>query len=116
MDSTQALAQLNLHLQPEIEPLLSPEELGFLLEDMQGVDANGKKPIDAGWIPTYDRAALASAVTRGWEIKAAKVVTDVNHAEDGAQFSASDMHEHCMKQADRWRKRISAGVTLRRSV
>ena len=116
MDSTQALAQLSVHLQASVDPVLSSDELGVLLEEMQRVDENGKKPIDVGWIPTYDRAALASAVVRGWEMKAAKVVADVNHAEDGAQFSASDVHEHCMKQAASWRKRIVAGISLKRSV
>jgi hypothetical protein len=58
---------------------------------------------------------LRAAVVLGWEMKAAKVVPDVNHAEDGAQFSASNLHDHCMAQAAKWRRRIVAGVPLKRS-
>lgn len=116
MDLAQATAQLSAHLQPTIDPVLTSDDIAVLLEGMRGIDADGKAPSDIGWTPTYDRAALASVVVLGWEMKAAKAVPDVNHAEDGAQFSASNIHDHCIVQADKWRKRIVAAVPLKRSM
>lgn len=120
MDAAAALNLLTVHTQATVDPVLSAAELGVLLDDMAGVDAEGRAPSETGWVPTYERAALPSVVVLGWEMKAAKAAPEVTYAADGAQFSNSDVYAHCLAQADRWRRRvivsIPAAVPLARRV
>ena len=112
MDEATALALVTAHTQASIDPTLSAEELALLVDEMKGIDVDGKAPADEGWTPTYDRAALPSAVVQGWEMKAAKAVPEISYTSDGSQFSNSDVHKHCLAQADRWRRRVIVSIPV----
>lgn len=57
---------------------------------------------DAGgpWSPTWD---INRAVARGWKIKAGKVAGAYDVGADGDNLARSQIHAHCLEQADSYR-------------
>lgn len=49
------------------------------------------------WAPTYD---LDAAAARGWRMKAGKAAGRFDFAEDGQQFTRSQIMAHCIGMAD----------------
>jgi hypothetical protein len=93
-----AKARLRLRLQASQEPVLTDQELQDLLTIHALEDVNGVIPNGDGWVGTWD---FAGALREGWLVKAAKVVPDITYMVDGAQYTMSDMHKHCLEMADR---------------
>lgn len=93
-----AKARLRLKLQASIEPVLTDQELEDLLTIHALEDVNGLAPSATGWVGTWD---FPAALRDGWLLKAAKVVPDINYTADGAQYSMSDMHAHCLMMAEK---------------
>lgn len=60
------------------------------------LDADGRKPTDAGWTPTYDLHAAAADV---WEEIAARLASQYDFDADGARFARSQTHQHALAQA-----------------
>jgi hypothetical protein len=94
-----AKARVRLKCQASAEPTLTDQEIDDLLAIYAYADADGRAPDDAAWIGTWD---LPEVYRQGWLLKAAKVVGDVTYSADGAQYSQSDMHRHCLEQANRY--------------
>lgn len=92
-----ALARLKLEAQATIDPKLSDAECQTILDMFALEDTSGLAPSDTGWEGTWD---LTSAYRKAWLIKARKASADVDYDVDGARYSASQMHEHCMTQAN----------------
>jgi hypothetical protein len=99
MTVDQALARLRLNVQPSSYPTLAEQELVDILAIYAVPDADGILPDELGWVGTWD---ITAASRKGWLVKAAKAVGDVNYNSDGSQTSLSDIHAHCMAQADRY--------------
>lgn len=59
------------------------------------------------WTPTYDLARAAADV---WEEKAGTVVGYFDFQADGARFDKSQVYEHYMAQARKWRSRRAVGT------
>lgn len=91
-----ALARLRINCQAASAPVLSDPELDDLLAYYALADSSGLPPDDPAWVGTWD---LQAAYRKGWLVKAGKVVDEVNYSVDGAQYSTSDMHAHCMSMA-----------------
>jgi hypothetical protein len=91
-----ALARLRINTQAASEPVLTEQELDDLLSMYALEDADGLAPDEVGWSGTWD---MAAASRKGWLLKAGKVVSDVTYQADGASYSQSDMHAHCMAMA-----------------
>lgn len=100
-----AKARLRLKLQAAVEPVLTDQELTDLLTMHAREDVNGVAPDGDGWIGTWD---VAGALRDGWLLKAAKVVPHVSYQVDGAQYSMSDMYQHCIDMS----KRVGAIGTI----
>jgi len=91
-----ALARLKLYLQPDSEPTLSELEVdalldAYALEDAQGIARDGE-----GWLGLWD---IRAAKRKGWLLKAAKVVADVDYDVDGSKYTQDQLSQHCLAQA-----------------
>lgn len=67
-------------------------------------DADGLKPTDTGWTPTYDLPAAAADV---WEEKGAAAVGNFDFSADGGSFSRNQVHQQCMQMARHYKSRAS---------
>lgn len=94
---TTALARLKLNVQPTSEPTLSDDELDTILDLYALEDSQGLGPLDDGWLGLWD---VRAASRRAWQVKAAKVVADVDYDADGAKYTQSQLHDHCLTQAE----------------
>lgn len=90
-----ALARLALNCQPQSDPVLSALELDTILDMYALEDGNGVAPDGAGWLGLWD---IRAASRKAWQVKAAKVVADVDYDADGAKYTQSQLHEHCLAQ------------------
>jgi len=60
------------------------------------MDSQGLDPEADGWLGLWD---IRGASRKGWLLKAAKVVSDVDYDVDGAKYTQSQLTDHCLKQA-----------------
>lgn len=91
------------------EPVLTEEEINFLVNRCKRVDINGVTADDDLWEPTW---SLNSSVAMGWELKAAKVATAVDVATAKTKLSRSQLFDQLMKMADRWRRRVLDAIDI----
>jgi hypothetical protein len=70
----EARALLEARLQPQVSPALTPDEVDGLLARAQVADAAGVLPGAPGYTPTWGEAAVASAISEGFAMKAAKAI------------------------------------------
>lgn len=70
--------------------------------------------IDNGgeWSPTWD---LDAAAADGWQTKAGKAAGSFDFAEDGQQFTRSQMHAHCIAMITLYSARQVGSVTVNAS-
>lgn len=73
-------------------PTLSDDDIDDLLTQFSIVDADGLKPSDDDWTPTYN---LRAAAAEGWRSKAAKAAELQSTDLDGDRMSADQVFEHC---------------------
>ncbi|MCC6328992.1 MAG: hypothetical protein IT174_10780 [Acidobacteria bacterium] len=74
------------------EPVLANDEIESLLAMFAVVDADGLKPTDPEWRPTY---RLKAAAAEGWRWKAAKAAELISSDLDGDRMSAHQVFYHC---------------------
>ena len=101
--------RIEVFTQAGSEPKLSPEALEELVRMSKREDSSKRPPTDANWEPTWN---INAAVALGWEMKAAAVVTDFDIRSADQDLSRSQMHEMCLKQADRWKRRVTESPQL----
>lgn len=109
MTEQEALARLRRMVDADSEPTLSDEDLLDCLERSKVVDSNGLPPSDPDWEPTWQ---LALGAVEGWMRKAGKLAGAYNVRVDGAQFDRGQMHEHCLRMADYYRRRLVHSIPL----
>lgn len=104
---TTALARLRLNVQPDADPTLTSDELDTILDLYALQDANGAVPGEDAWLGLWD---IRAASRKAWQVKAAKVVSDVDYDVDGSKYTQSQLTEHCLKQADLYADQGSATI------
>lgn len=102
-----ALARLMLNCQPASDPVLSGDELDTILDLYALADAQGLAPYEDGWLGLWD---IRAASRKAWQVKAAKVVADVDYDVDGAKYTQSQLHAHCLAQADLFADQGTANI------
>lgn len=102
-----ALETLTRMVAADIHPGVDGPTLDALLDDARQVDSWGRHWDDEGWIETFDLNAAAAA---GWEAKAGRLSDRFDVSTDGSALQRSQLHAHCLAQADRYRARIASGV------
>lgn len=96
----------------DLEPSLQLYEVEAIVERSARPDGEGNAPGTDGWTATYD---LNAATAMAWERKAAMVATSkFDVTVDGQTLRRSQVYEHCMAEAKRYRSRIVG--TVRRDV
>ncbi len=96
-------------LQASVHPLFDNFEIDDLLQDARRADADGRAPVDADWVGTYD---LNSAAVQGWEMKAGKTAHQYYWSASGQQFNPQQYHEHCLTMAEQYRRKIIVSVPV----
>lgn len=61
------------------------------------------------WAPTFD---LSAAAAQGWRMKAGKAAGRFDFAEDGQQFSRSQVVAHCTAMAERYERRTAGSARI----
>lgn len=91
----------------------SDTELAAIVARYPLADITGEWPyltsgsVNTDWTATYD---LASAAAEIWEDKAGTVTGHFDFQADGARFDKSQVYDHHMQQARRWRSRRAVGT------
>lgn len=106
MNATDALNRLKRMVQSSIEPTLSDAELDDLLSLAQVVDADGRKPSNDAWEPTYGAIEINGSAAEGWRWKAAKLGAGETFSSDGATFNPETRRQFCMDMAKQYQSRI----------
>ena len=106
MDREVALASLGDLVAVTSRPVIEPDALGRILDRHRTPDAEGRGPLDDGWVGTYD---LNGAAAEGWRIKGGMVAGDYNFSADGASYSKADVLAHCLEMETKYASR-SHGV------
>lgn len=82
----------------------SDAELAAIIEKHLITDAQGVRPWEAGYTPTYDLRLAASDV---WEAKAARFAADFDFSADGGEFARAQRFRHAQQMALSFRLRRS---------
>lgn len=80
---------------PTARPVLPEGALARHLERAKVRDADGRRPGDPEWTPTYSVDTAASAA---WGQKAALCAGDFSFSADGASYSKADVMAHCAER------------------
>lgn len=99
MDREVALTLLSEKVASTSRPTLPPETVAALLDAYPMVDADGRRPVDDGWVGTWD---LNAAAAEGWRMKAGKVAGDFNFSADNASYSKADVLAHCLEMETKY--------------
>lgn len=92
----------------EVEPELSLATVGAIVDRCARTDVDDNTPGTVDWTPTYD---LNAATALAWERKAAlTAASKFDVTVDGQTLSRSQVYEHCMAEAARYRRRVVGTV------
>ena len=106
MTEAEARARLVLFADANAEPVLASEELDILLQTAKRVDVNGLRPVDNGWVPTYN---VNYAVSQAWLLKAGRLAHLYLFMSGGKMLSRQQFYDHCIAQAKRYASK--AGIS-----
>jgi hypothetical protein len=99
--------------QADREPTLSQVEIDDLVQRSKRQDSAKRPPTDADWEPTWN---INAAVALAWELKAGAVATDFDIRSADQDLKRSQMQAMCLKQADRWKARVTESPQLEGSL
>jgi hypothetical protein len=111
MDEADATAFISLRLQPDIDPVITAEELAQLLDVAATVDHEGFLPSEEDWTPTYDVTGCYRAIVEGYELKLAKSLGRYDFSTDGQSFRRSQLLDHLEAQRVRHARRLNVSVS-----
>ena len=106
MNQAEALAYISDNLEPDSDPVLSPDEVLSLLPLAVVNDTDGNCPTAAAWTPTYDRLGCARAIAEGWMKKRAKAIGRFDFTTDGQMFRRSQTLDQIEAQRRLWARRV----------
>lgn len=101
MTESEAQAELERRVAPDIEPTLSDAAITALLAGARRPDTEARVWSDDDWEPTWDLDAAACA---GWEQKAAIAAAQFSFSEDGQSFSRKQVFDACLAMAKLYRR------------
>lgn len=107
MTFDEALTALKIQTAADTAPAVADAELVHLLNACQVIDAEGRAPVDANWVPRWD---LGLARAKVYELKAARVAHEVSFTADGARFDLDARRKGYLDLADRERKQRAGSV------
>lgn len=114
MDETDARAFIELRLQPDVDPVLTTDEVAALVPLAQCPDADGLAPGDDGYSPTWDARGCHAAIAAGYEIKYAKAVGRFSFTTDGQTFTRNQTLDHLEHQRAIHARKVQRTLTTGR--
>lgn len=106
MDREVALVLLSEKVAATSRPVLPEATVAALLDAYPMPDSEGRAPVDAAWVGTWD---LNAAAAEGWRMKAGKVAGDFNFSADNASYSKADVLAHCLEMETKYAS-LSHGI------
>lgn len=103
--SAAQIASVRLKIAEPTEDTFTDEALAGIIEENAVSDVNYREPTHLLWIETYDLNAAASDC---WYIKAAALQNQMNFTADGGTYSAHQLYENALQQANVWRSKARA--------
>lgn len=108
LSRSNAVAVVTDQAATDLEPALQLYEVEAIVERSARTDTDGNTPDTDGWTSTYD---LNAATAMAWERKAALTASSkFDVTVDGQTLRRSQVYEHCMAEAKRYRSRIVGTV------
>lgn len=108
MNTPTARAFIELHLQPDLDPVLSVNEVEALLRLAVTKDEDCNLPTDDDWTPTYSVRGCHYAIHSGWNVKYAKAANRFSFTTDGQTFTVNQLLDHCAHMARRHLAKVQA--------
>lgn len=102
-----ARERLERMLAPTLAPVLTEADIDDLMIQARSLDINGLNWADDDWIPTWSMSALWAAASTGWEIRASRCFNNIDFAEDGQRFNASQRFSQSLEMAKLYRRGTS---------
>ena len=109
MTEAEAQARLEHMVASREEPTLTAQEIADLLSMCKLADSAGLAPSDADWEPT---GALNRGAAEGWRSKMAKIAGRFDFSADGASFQRSQVAEHCLEMANRYKRSTTSNILI----
>lgn len=111
MNQYDALARLDTYTSPDTDPVLDPNVLPQLLDDVaRTTDADGNLPDAADWTPTYSVVGVYRAAAEAWTIKAGAAAGRFDFTTDGQTFRRSQVVDHCEGMAALYRRKTNGSA------
>lgn len=108
MNHAEAMAFIDLRLQPAVDPTLTTDELRQIVAAAASVDAGGLAPTADDWTATYSLVGCYSAIADGYEIKYAKAANRFSFTTDGQTFTRNQQLDHLEHQRDKYRSKVQS--------
>lgn len=96
ISTSTAITRLRTMVAATHPPALSPEVIADLIDQAARPDANGVRPSETGWTPTYD---LPAAAAKGWRVKQALAASDTTVSMDGATYNRAEVTANAERMA-----------------
>lgn len=90
-------------------PVLTADQLAFLLKASRRADQNGVSVNDPTWMPTYN---VNYAVYKGWQLKAGNSASKTDISDQDQKISRSQVFKQCLDMAKEWRKKLTGSVRV----
>ena len=109
MTEAEAEARLRAMTSASDEPALTASEVAMALDKSRLVDAAGRTPSNANWVPTWD---LNRGAAFGWSVKAGRVAARFDFQADGARYDRSQIYQHCIGMVERYKNAVMGTVVM----
>lgn len=116
MNEFDALTFVRSRLQPEVDPVITDQELLDLLPLGQAEDENGVAPGGDGYVPTWSTVGCYRVVAAGWEMKYGRAVGRYSFTTDGQTFNRQQTLDQIKHMRDMYKAKVQhssrVGVAL----
>jgi hypothetical protein len=109
VDDAGSLDRLKIITDYATEPVLSSNDLSYLLSISRVIDPDWRTPDDTNWEPTYD---VLHAAAQGWLLKASRLVNRYLFMSGGKMFARQQMFDHCMMMYKRYASKSIRAVRM----
>ena len=109
MNDATAQARFAQMVAADKPPTLTADEVADLRARARVVDAGGKHPADAGYVPTFTMRSLYRQAAEAWRVKLSRVAHYHAFGADGENLSRQQVVEHLERQVRRYERLGSGG-------
>lgn len=95
--------------QARTEPVLSENEIDYLIQSSKRQDKNAKNIAEAGWTPTW---VIEPAIAEAYKMKAAKVATSFDVGSGRQLMKRKQMYDMLIAMSHEWLRKCSSEVVL----